>query len=188
MMKKNRILALLLALAMLFALAACGESKKPSVVGLWEAEVDMRQMMIDEMDKSVGGSISFADYLDSFLWDLTLELAEDGHYTLNYDITRSVEPFKSAVVSYMRDVINSQVGYEVSDDVIAQALGMPLEDYAQTVVDQMISTASTETGGYQDKNGCLIWDNGEQSPYTLTQDTLSFSVKTLGDLSFHRAG
>ena len=97
-MKRNRILALLLALAMLLSLAACG-SKKPSVVGLWEAEVDMRDQMVEQMDASVGGSKSFGEYLDSFVWVLTLELREDGSYTLSYDIDREVDAFRSAVVS-----------------------------------------------------------------------------------------
>ena len=82
-MKTKRIIALLLLLVMLFALAACG-GRKPSVVGLWEAEVDMRDQMVEQLDASVGGSKSFGDYLDSFVWVLTLELKENGTYTLGY--------------------------------------------------------------------------------------------------------
>ena len=59
-MKRNRIIALLLALVMLFALAACGR-KKPSVVGLWETEVDMRDQIAEQMDACIGGSRSFGE-------------------------------------------------------------------------------------------------------------------------------
>ena len=186
-MKRNRILALLLALVMLLSLAACG-SKKPSVVGLWEAEVDMRDQMVEQMDASVGGSKSFGEYLDSFVWVLTLELREDGSYTLSYDIDREVDAFRSAVVDYMRDMINEQVGMEVSDELIAQALGMPLEDYAQSIIDAMTDAAESESGVYQNKDGKLIWPDGEESPYVLTEDTLGFAVKALGELSFTRIG
>ena len=186
-MNKKRMIAQLLALVMHFALAACG-SKKPSVIGRWEADLDMRGRMIEEMDASVGGSKSFGEYLDSFTWVLTLELGDNGKYTLSYDLSRDLPGFKSAVVDYMRDMINEQVGFEVSDEVIAQALGMPLEDYAQTVVDAMTEVANTETATYSDKNGALIWENGEKSPYELTEDTLKFSVESLGELEFHRIG
>ncbi|MBR0209045.1 MAG: hypothetical protein IJQ43_09125 [Oscillospiraceae bacterium] len=186
-MNRKRLIALALALVMLFALAACG-AKKPSVVGKWQASADMRDKMIQGMDESVQGSKSFGEYLGSFTWDLTLELKEDGNYTLNYDISRDLPGFKAAVVNYMRDMINEQVGFEVSDDLIATALGMPLEDYAQTVVDAMTSAAETETGKYQDKDGALIWGNGEKSPYELTENTLKFSAQELGELFFTRVG
>ena len=109
-MKTKRIIALLLLLVMLFALAACG-GRKPSVVGLWEAEVDMRDQMVEQLDASVGGSKSFGDYLDSFVWVLTLELKENGTYTLGYNIDRDMAAFKAAVVDYMRDMINEQVAW-----------------------------------------------------------------------------
>ena len=186
-MKRNRILALLLALAMLLSLAACG-SKKPSVVGLWEAEVNMRDQMVEQMDASVGGSKSFGEYLDSFVWVLTLELRQDGTYTLSYDIGKEMGVFKSAVVDYMRDMINEQVGMEVSDDLIAQALGMSLDEYAQSVFDAMTEAAETESATYRDEKGTLIWEDGAESPYELTEDSLSFSVESLGKLDFKRIG
>lgn len=187
-MKRNRILALLLAMTMLFALAACGKKSGPTVVGHWEGEVDMLEMMVKEMDASVGGSKSFGEYLDSFIWGITLDLSEDGEYTLSFDINKEMDKFKSSVVAYMRDVINEMAGMEVSDEIIEQALGMPLEDFAQTVIDDMADVAKSESGKYRDEDGKLIWEDGEESPYVLTEDTLSFSVASIGDLSFHRAG
>ena len=170
-MKTKRIIALLLLLVMLFALAACG-GRKPSVVGLWEAEVDMRDQMVEQLDASVGGSKSFGDYLDSFVWVLTLELKENGTYTLGYNIDRDMAAIKAAVVDYMRDMINEQVGMEVSDELI----------------DAMTDAAESESGVYQNKDGKLIWPDGEESPYVLTEDTLGFAVKALGELSFTRIG
>lgn len=188
-MKKNvKVLALLLAVAMLLALSACGAAK-PSVVGKWQAEIDMRAQMIEEMDNSIGGlSFSFGDYLDSYVWVLTMELTKDGRYTLSYDINSGAEGFKAAVVAYMRDAICELAGAEVGDDVITEALGMPLEDYAQMVLDSMNDAAGAESGSYKDKDGKLIWENGEESPYVLSGDTLSFSVQSLGSLRFTRVG
>ncbi len=197
-MIRNKILALLPALAMLFALAACGGSKaadptpeptpEPTVVGLWETEIDMRDQLIEEMDSSVDASRSFGEYLDSFVWVLTLDLSEDGVYTLSYDISKGTDSFKQSVVSYMRDMINEQVGMELSDDQIAQALGMSLEDYAQLVADQMTEAATAESASYRDEGGKLIWEDGAESPYVLTADTLSFRVEAFGDLDFRRVG
>lgn len=185
---KKKILSLLLALAMLFALTACGGSSKPSVVGRWEAEVDMRDQMVSEMDASVGMGLSFGEYLNSFVWTVTLDLSADGKYTLDYDFNKDLDHFVEAVERYMRDAIIAQVGMEVSDDLIAQALGMSLADYAKMVADEMTAAASSESGTYKDDGKKLTWGSGEQSPYVLTEDTLSFSVETLGDLVFHRVG
>ena len=186
-MNKKRLIALVLTLVMLFALAACG-AKKPSVVGTWKADLDMRGEMVKQMDASVGGSKSFGEYLDSFVWVLTLELKQDGTYTLSYDIGKEMGVFKSAVVDYMRDMINEQVGMEVSDDLIAQALGMSLDEYAQSVIDAMTEAAETESATYRDEKGTLIWEDGAESPYELTEDSLSFSVESLGKLDFKRIG
>ncbi len=186
-MKAKKLIAALLALTMLLALAACGGSK-PSVVGLWVADVDMRDQMVQEMDESIGGSKSFGEYLESFVWELTLDLRADGSYTLKYDITKDIGGFKSAVVAYMRDMIAEVAGGEMSDELIAQALGMPLEDYAQTVVDAMTEAAESESANYKDDGKNLIWENGDKSAYTLTADELVFSVETLGELHFKRVG
>ena len=185
-MNAKKLIALLLALTMIFALAACGN--KPSVVGRWVADIDMVDQMVEEMDASVGGSKSFGEYLDSFVWELTLDLGADGTYTLKYDISRDIDSFKSSVVAYMRDMINELSGTEMSDELIAQALGMPLEDYAQTVVDAMTEAAVSESAKYKDDDKNLIWENGEKSPYTLTADELTFSVNSLGELHFKRVG
>ena len=184
---KKKILCLLLALLMLLSLAACG-AKKPSVVGVWEADLDMRDQMVEEMDASVGVDLSFGEYLDSFIWTVTLELNKDGTYSLKYDLGKDMDHFVDAVVKYMRDAIIQQAGMEVSDELIAQALGMSLEDYAKMVADQMTEAAAAESGKYKDDGKKLTWENGEESPYELTEDTLSFSVVNLGELNFKRIG
>ena len=184
---KKKILCLFLALLMLFALAACG-AKKPSVVGVWKADLDMRDQMVEEMDDAIDVDLSFGEYLDSFVWSITLELGKDGSYSLQYDISKEKDHFVDAVVRYMRDAIIRQAGMEVSDDLIAQALGMSLEDYAKMVADQMTEAATAESGTYKDNGKKLTWENGEESPYVLTEDTLSFSVATLGELNFTRIG
>ena len=216
-MKSNRVFALLLALIMLFSLAACGESKvseesalmeglenavnaakdaeptpeptpEPTVLGLWETEIDMSEAMIAKMDESVGGSKSFGEYLHYFAWLLTLELNEDGSYALSFDISKDLDHFKPAVTDYTRDMIIEKLGYEVSDDVIADAIGMSLEDYAQTIVDSMISASQIQSGTYRDEDSKLIWDTGEENPYVLTGDTLLINLSGLGELSFQRIG
>ena len=76
----------------------------------------------------------------------------------------------------------------MSDELIAQALGMPLEDYAQSVIDAMTESLETESAAYRDEKGTLIWEDGAESPYELTEDSLSFSVESLGKLDFKRIG
>ena len=162
--------------------------KKNMLSGIWKAELDMRDRLVEEMDVSVDVDFSFGKYLDSFVWTITLELNEDGTYSLKYDLGKDMDHFVDAVVRYMRDAIIQQVGMEVSDDLIAQALGMSLEDYAKMVADQMTEAATAESGKYKDDGKKLTWENGEESPYELTEDTLSFSVVNLGELNFKRIG
>ena len=54
----------------------------------------------------------------------------------------------------------------------------------------MIATeaAETESATYRDEKGTLIWEDGAKSPYELTEDSLSFSVESLGKLDFKRIG
>ena len=52
----------------------------------------------------------------------------------------------------------------------------------------MTEAAETESATYRDEKGTLIWEDGAESPYELTEDSLSFSVESLGELNFKRIG
>ena len=209
-MKTKRILALLLALVMLFALAACGESKaagesalkeslesaaneakaeaapaaeptpEPTLIGEWVCEKDMREMMIEELGSADPDSAKFFnEYMKEFILVMTLELREDGTFTLTPDFSKAQQHVYEAFRSYIDDSLKAQ-GITFTDD--------QLDQYAQMAVDQMGLDLDAIEGDYVDENGTLKLADNDPVPYVLTGTTLEFTVEEFGDLKFDRVG
>ena len=223
-MKINQILTLLLALVMLFALTACGESKsagdsalkesienaakeaaasdsgaesapasepasepepapeptpEPTLVGTWKCEKDMREMVAGELAADPESAKFFNDYLESFTMYLTLELREDGSFSLQPDLSPAKEQMLTAMRAYLQDAAKAQ-GVSFTDD--------QLDQYAQLTADQMDIDIEAVSGSYSEENGILTLGDGGPVPYVLSGDTLEFTVEEFGDLSFSRVG
>ena len=211
-MKRNRILALLLALVMLFALAACGQSKpaednalkeslesaaneakaeaapaaepeptpEPTLIGEWTCEKDMRDMMLEEIGTADPESAKFFnEYMKEFILVMTLELREDGTFTLTPDFSKAQQHVYEAFRSYIDDSLKAQ-GITFTDD--------QLDQYAQMAVDQMGLDLEAIEGDYVDENGTLKLAESDPVPYVLTGTTLEFTVEEFGDLKFDRVG
>ena len=225
-MKTKRILALLLALVMLFALAACGESKaagdsalkeslesaaneakaeaapaaeaapeptpeptseptpeptpEPTLIGEWVCEKDMREMMIEELGSADPDSAKFFnEYMKEFILVMTLELREDGSFSLRPDFSKAQQHVFEAFRSYIDDSLKAQ-GITFTDE--------QLDQYAQMAVDQMGLDLDAIEGDYVDENGTLKLADSDPVPYVLTGTTLEFTVEEFGDLKFDRVG
>ena len=211
-MKRNRILALLLALVMLFALAACGQSKpaegnplkeslesaaneakaeaapaaepeptpEPTLIGEWTCEKDMRDMMLEEIGTADPESAKFFnEYMKEFILVMTLELREDGTFTLTPDFSKAQQHVYEAFRSYIDDSLKAQ-GITFTDE--------QLDQYAQMAVDQMGLDLDAIEGDYVDENGTLKLADNDPVPYVLTGTTLEFTVEEFGDLKFDRVG
>ena len=197
---------------MLFALAACGQSKpaaegalkeglenaakdaqsaapaapasepapEPTLVGVWYCEKDLRELMAAELGANDPQSEKFVnEYLKSFLIALTLELREDGSFTLTPDMSQAGEQMVDALRSFLVDSLKEE-GISMSDD--------QLEAYVQVIADQMSLDIEPVEGSYNAEDGMLSVGDSDPVPYTLTANTLEFNVEGFGDLIFERIG
>ena len=106
--------ALLLVLAMVFSLCACGKSE---LVGTWEGRVDMTELALSEVDEAraqLGSSLSggrelprVTDYVESLTIRYTMVFNEDGTYSSQVsqeDIDAMVETLKVGFADYLRQL------------------------------------------------------------------------------------
>ena len=106
--------ALLLVLAMVFSLCACGKSE---LVGTWEGRVDMTELALSEVDEAMaqlGSSLSggrelplVTDYVESLTIRYTMVFNEDGTYSTQVtqeDIDAMAETMKTGFGGYLRQL------------------------------------------------------------------------------------
>ncbi len=187
MKKLNRFLALLLALALVAALSACGGPDP--LIGTWKGEIDLADDMVESLDKAFEGQggPSAAGYITALTMTLTLEFKDDGTFTRTYDLSKDKDSFVTGCAAFMRDMISALSGVEVDDDAAAAALGMPLEDYALSVLDAMTESIEDETGTYKSDGKKISWNN-EVNPYTIDGDVMTMQTSDIGEVVFNRVG
>lgn len=153
---------------------------EPSLVGTWVCEKDMSEQLAEELGGNDPESARFfSDYMQSFILVMTLELREDGTCTLTPDFSRAKEHMLDAFRAYLKDAFEEQ-GVSMSDEA--------LEQYAQLAASQMEVDVDPVEGSYEAADGMLTLEDSDPVPYTLTGDTLEFTVEEFGELSFTRVG
>lgn len=106
--------ALLLVLAMVFSLCACGKSE---LVGTWEGRVDMTELVLSEVDEvmsELGAAFgddlelpSVMDYVQTLDIRYTMVFNEDGTYSSQVtqeDIDAMMETLKAGFGDYLRQL------------------------------------------------------------------------------------
>lgn len=188
MKKLQKLLALLLILSLVAALSACG-SKTDPLIGTWRGEIDLRDDLVESLDKAFEGQggPSAADYISALTLTLTLEFREDGTYTRSYDLSKDKDAFVTGCAAFMRDMISVIVHEEVDDATAASALGMSLEDYAMSVLDTMVESMENDNGTYKNDGKKISWNN-EVNPYTIDGDVMTMQTSDVGSVIFNRVG
>ncbi len=146
----SKLLALLLALAMVFCLVACGsdndvannddddkgsssvekeeteqkQTDAEKIVGNWVCNMDLSKAMAEELEVALGDD-SIAPS-DSFYMNLSLDF-DDGEFTL------SVEIDKNSLENYMAALVDNMVDYMYD---MAEEEGMSKEDFETTFEEQ----------------------------------------------------
>lgn len=106
--------ALLLVLAMVFSLCACGKSE---LVGTWQGRLDMTEQVRQEVDQTMAQMESLvsgdrelpqmSDYLDNIILTYTIAFNEDGTYISEVDqagIDAMAETMKVGLADYVRQL------------------------------------------------------------------------------------
>ena len=204
--------------------AAQLEALQHALVGTWRAEVDMKDALAEEINTQFSDlEISFGDYLEHFELVMRLELNQDGTYHLSPDtagMESSLQSFRDAMTPFIRGYLQHYIanalkesgiegdfstleGLEEAigtdlDSAIEQSLGVSLEDYVDTLMEEMnvenLFAGAVAEGSYTVEPGKLLFsDKSEPAEFTLEGDTLTLHVPDsdtllgLTELTFTRA-
>lgn len=166
---KKRIVSVVLLLAMLLALTACGGGDADKLVGTWKCEMDLAEQINAEMDLDA----ETAEYLnfDSFEIVVFMEFNKDGTYSMYADmdaleesLDAAVADFSDGMAQYLEAMIYAQTGVEMTAEEILAASGMTMDDMmAEAFPDDMaedIAEGMTMEGKFEAKDGKLFTSAG----------------------------
>ena len=187
----KKLVSLLLTLCLVLSFVGCG-SKGPEILGTYETTVDLKKMLVEQMDAESGLGLSFDEYLDSCEVVLISEFKEDGTYRQSVDMDKfevTYENLKAAMVVYMEDafvqllidqvalygvVVETKEELEAAagmtfDEIILQSLGMDLATFIDTMMGESLleefkEVAMTE-GKYKAENGKLHMSESLDTDY-----------------------
>ena len=174
----KKYIALLLALVMVFALAACGSTKSPA--GSWTAKVNLAEIAGDSMGE-------MADYLKDMMVDVNLEMNEDKTFVLQLDANSAIPALKEGMRAYMNDMLT---GMGMTAEDYEAAAGASLDDLIDEAIAEMdpedLSETLTGTYTLEGSKLTLTADDGTLNTGTWDGDTLKLDVDEFGQLSFTR--
>ena len=208
-MKKS--LSILLALALIFALAACGgqstnlgdrvtdgiesvqnspasepeptpePTPEPKLTGSWRGETDMFDALVEQLGDD---NPDVSELLHNYVKEYIFVMDLDLREDGSFTLTADLSKAAEHMLEAFRQYLRAkseEAGYAMSDEDI--------ETTAQSAV-QSIANASLPPveGTYEVQDGMLTLGDSTPSPYVLTGDTLSFSLEEFGDLTFERIG
>ncbi len=203
MKRTSRILALIMAVAMVISLCACaGNTDYVKLAGTWNTKLDVTDMMNDELAVSLGvDSIDSGDVKLEF--DLTLNFNADKTYHFEYNedaIAASFETYLDWLcdwmTDYMMDMMVEQTGFdaETINNVFVSEYGMTLAEYVDDLMaesvdlDTLFADSAMETEGYYKlednklylSNSLTDFDEDTYISYLVDGDALTF-VEIVGD-------
>ena len=198
-MKKSRMMALVLALAMLLVLATgCGD--QDTFVGSWSATLDMA----DQLNKTLAaGDPETAEYIQ--LDDVTLTIAytfnKDGTYSMKLDedsIDEAYESIKESLSkgmeTYLVEAVKQQNGLTMAiGEILAQMGVSSMDELINGVMSKADFTSAlgdfSSEGKYEVKDGKLYTSDSldtaisetEYETYEILSDTQIKLIKPYGE-------
>ena len=185
MKRMRKAAALLMVLAMVFALAGCGKS---DVVGTWHRELDLTEALYKEIDQ-IHSNIDVKDYVDSFKFEFIYEFKDNGTFTCQIDEAAfdnmlaeyklEMKAFYTDYVIYYYSDMFAQMG--VTEDLSTQKaleaymgitfeeiyqiiFGMSLDEFIDSSLSvlniEMMTSLFTEEGKYKTSDGKLYMSAG----------------------------
>ena len=179
MKKLTKLLALVLALALILSLGAC--SKKESITGTWKYAFSLEQAMnaAGAMDDLPAGMESLQDTLKATTFNMIMDLKEDGTYEMKMDeasVKSALEKFKEDMKGVMPDMLKSEAEkYEMSVDALLETMGMTMDEAVDFVMEQMDTDAMVGELGELSEKGKYTFENGK---LTMTSESGDEDVLT----------
>ncbi len=163
----KKFLALLLALVMVFALAACGGNgddsgkgdKKEGIVGAWTFTY--------EMD---GEDMGLEDYKGTVDLVCNVEFDKDGTCVCTMDMDAMEDVFddlRKDMVDYMVEMLYDELGKDDAEEYCEEEFGMSCKEYCEENIDQIVDEMMAEfedleeEGAYTYEDGVLELDGEE---------------------------
>lgn len=183
----KKMISLLMALVMVFTFAACGG---PDILGTYEVEFDLTQLVCDEFDKGAGidgTEMSLSNYLDDFTITMISEFNEDGTYSQYADsasLEAALDNMAAAIAPVMNDFMLytfaeefSAYGYNIEtredveallgiewDNIFSTVLGMDMDSFISEMMTELstdlFEDSMLQEGNYKAVDGKLYLSDG----------------------------
>ena len=193
MKKFSKLLALLLALAMMFSLAACAsedeaEEKTPSIIGKWDCEMNVGEAMGKYMEESMGTDVLAPD--TELRMNIILEFDDDGMLEMTMkinegDFEKYVEELCEKMIDYLYDTLEAQgLNKELADALINAQYGKSMRDYVDETMDAAMGSvveqlSRTEKMYYQlDKEAGLIYTADTEEGLEEKKEALEYKLES----------
>ena len=179
----KKLFAVLLTLAMLLGLAACGNSgsaAKPTIVGTWKGSMDMGAVLEMALQMEIDEPISCS---------MSYTFKEDGTTSVSVDedvLADMMEALTDVVIGMMGEMFGEEFDFEA----MLEEEGMTEEEFREQIMasmnlEDMMGNMSVENGYYKYEDGKLYnaaekedLENLEELPcihVTLKGNTMTFT-------------
>lgn len=138
--------AAVLLLGMVLMLTGCNDQKK--LVGTWEAQLNLAQAMMDEMD--LGEELGDDFTIEQFNVTMILELRDDGTYTASIEESSMKTAFEGLLTEMegaMRTMMEKEMessGAGMSADEMLGLLGMTMDELIRSLMDELRASLEEE--------------------------------------------
>ena len=179
----KKLFAVLLTLAMLLGLAACGnsgDSAKPTIVGTWKGSLNMGAVLEMALQMEIDEPISCS---------MSYTFKEDGTISVSVD-EDSLADMMEALTDVVIGMMGEMFGEEFDFEAMLEEEGMTEEEFREQIMasmnlEDMMGNMSVENGYYKYEDGKLYnaatkedLENPEEIPcihVTLKGNTMTFT-------------
>lgn len=197
MKKITKLLALVLALALVFSLTAC--AKQATITGSWKYVMDMSKVLESAgmMDEADGSGMYTAEQLQAIKdaygkifeglnLTMILDLKEDGTYTMDMDEASqkaAADTLSARLPEVLPELFAAMLGISVDELPAAlETLGMSMDDLTNSEeysAEEMLGDFSSETekGTYTFEEGKLVLTPEDGDVVTMTVELSATELK-----------
>lgn len=172
----KKLLCIVLALAMMLCLTACGKPLSEKIVGSWVTYIDVSEQMEVE------------DFETEVKLPILITFDEDGEITMEPygdEAEEAIDQLEADMLEYMLDTFYASMeesGYtrEQTDELYEAAYGVTVREYFESYIESVdlqssFETSFTSEGEYEvDDENMIIEIDGDEFEVELDGDTLTF--------------
>lgn len=197
MKKLTKIIALLIALVMMAALVACGNTKDPAVLilGTWNGSLDLTDTVNESLEEMIGAAPTTEAKLTI---DVTVTFKDDGTASFEYDteaIANSFETYMHSLSGFIKDTVYQQlidqgiVSSVEEVDELMSSMGYTMDEFIEATFGELdfesilSDEALPSSYVYKIENGKLYmeesaedYEEGSYAEFTIDGDTLTLTA------------